>query len=184
MGSLFKSLKSSHQKFIEKQKLFFVASADQDGKINLSPKGFDCLKILDKNRLIWLNLTGSGNETAAHVLAVNRMTIMFCSFDENPLILRLYGTAEFIQRGEPKWEELIQEFPEYYAPRQIFDMKIEAVQTSCGFGVPVYEFKNERTLLHEWGVKKGKEGILAYHKNRNNVSIDGKPTGINRNEQS
>jgi len=178
MAKQFTALTTNLQEFIEKQKLFFIASADQDGKINLSPKGLDSLRILDKNRIIWLNLTGSGNETAAHVLGVNRITLMFCSFDKTPLILRLYGHAKFYQPGDKEWDQFIGQFPEFLGPRQIFDITIEMVQTSCGYGVPEFTFKQDRTLLSEWCERKGEDGIKDYWKEKNQLSMDGKPTGI------
>jgi len=178
MAKQLASLSSSLQEFIEKQKMYFVASADQDGRINLSPKGLDSLKVLDKNRVIWLNLTGSGNETAAHLLEVNRMTIMFCSFDKAPLILRLYGHAKTHHETDSEWEDLSKHFPNHLGSRQIFDMTIEMVQTSCGYGVPEFEFKNDRTLLHDWCVRKGEQGLVDYKLEKNVKSIDGKPTGL------
>ena len=158
--------------------MFFVATADKDGRINLSPKGLDSLRLLDGNRLIWLNLTGSGNETAAHVKAVNRMTIMFCAFEGKPLILRLYGTAKAIHHQDPDWDVLYAKFSKVHGARQIFDMKIESVQTSCGFGVPNMNFVEDRSLLTYWAEKKNDDEIEAYWQEKNLKSIDGKPTGI------
>lgn len=178
MAKQFTSLSSNLQEFIENQKMFFVASADQDGKINLSPKGLNSLKIVNPNRVVWLNLTGSGNETAAHLLVVNRMTIMFCSFDKAPLILRLYGHAKTYHDTDPEWEEWITQFPDFLGSRQIYDMTIEMVQTSCGYGVPEMTFNNDRTLLHDWCVRKGEQGLIDYKKEKNMLSIDGKPTGL------
>jgi hypothetical protein len=109
--------------FIRRQKLFFVATAAREGKVNVSPKGMDTLRVIDESRLIWLNLTGNGNETAAHLLDNNRMTLMFCSFDQAPLILRLYGEAETLHPRDPAWQELIEYFPHYPGARQIFDLQ-------------------------------------------------------------
>jgi len=163
--------------FIEQQKMFFVATADVDGRINLSPKGMDSLRILAPNRVAWLNLTGSGNETAAHLLTVNRMTIMFCAFEGRSKILRLYGQANTLHRGDNDWESMAKHFPQYSAARQIFDMKIESLQTSCGFGVPLFEYQGDRELLNDWAKKKGPDGIKEYWSTRNAVSIDGNKTG-------
>lgn len=179
MGKLLNALNSSLQEFISDQHLFFVATADVDGRVNMSPKGMDSLRILDNNRLIWLNLTGSGNETAAHVLGVNRMTLMWCSFSGNPLILRVYGTVRVVQANDSDWEELLAHFPaDLPGPRQVFEVQIESVQTSCGFGVPEYQYQSERNQLNKWADNKGDEGIREYWKTRNQESLDGKPTGI------
>ncbi|MCB0559660.1 MAG: pyridoxamine 5'-phosphate oxidase family protein [Lewinellaceae bacterium] len=180
MGKQLTSITDSLKAFIEQQQLFFVATAGTDGKVNLSPKGMDTLKVLDGNRVIWLNLTGSGNETAAHILEQNRMTLMFCSFDKNPMILRLYGTARFYQLGDEEWGELIRQFPNFPGARQLFDVKVEMVQTSCGFGVPRYQYEGQRDALIQWAEKKGAEGINEYQKERNSLSLDGKPTGMKR----
>ena len=179
MGKLLGSLNSSLQDFIKDQHLFFVSTADVDGRVNLSPKGMDALRILDGNRLIWLNLTGSGNETAAHLLGVNRMTIMWCSFSGAPLILRVYGKARTVQADDADWEELLAHFPaDLPGPRQVFDVQIESVQTSCGFGVPEYQYQGERDQLNKWANQKGDDGIREYWTMRNQESLDGKPTGI------
>lgn len=178
MARMFGKLSSNLQTFIEEQQMFFVATADTDGRINLSPKGLDSLRILSPNRLLWLNLTGSGNETAAHLLAVNRMTLMFCSFAGNPLILRIYGTAKTIHAGDADWEELYAHFPDLAGARQIFDVEIENVQTSCGYAVPLYNFVDQRSRLLESFTKKGPEGTRNYWAEKNTRSIDDKPTGM------
>lgn len=166
------------QEFIKKQHIFFVATAAQDGRVNLSPKGLDSLRVLSDNRVAWLNLTGSGNETAAHLLEVNRMTLMFCSFEKNPMILRLYGTAQTYHKTDAKWDDLAVLFPENKGARQIFEMTVDSVQTSCGYAVPFYEYKEERNVLNAWAEKKTKEELEEYHKAKNMNSIDGKPTGL------
>ncbi|MEL6987628.1 MAG: pyridoxamine 5'-phosphate oxidase family protein [Bacteroidota bacterium] len=158
--------------------MFFVATADQDGRINLSPKGLDSLVVLDPSNVLWLNLTGSGNETAAHLLKVNRMTLMFCSFDEQPLILRLYGTSETFHNKDEEWSDLLSQFPNFLGARNIFKLNIDSVQTSCGFAVPEYTFKGQRSILKDWAEKKGDDGIKQYWKDKNVTSIDGLPTGI------
>ena len=161
--------------FIEQQKMFFVATADADGRVNLSPKGADSFRVLGSRRIAWLNLTGSGNETAAHLLELNRMTIMFCAFEGRSKILRLYGEAVTVYPEDLAWDALAEHFPAYKGSRQIFDMRIDSLQTSCGFGVPLYEYAGEREALRDWAERKGEEGIRAYWETRNNVSIDGKP---------
>ena len=177
MAKFYKQLDDKLAEFIEQQHMFFVATADVDGRINLSPKGMDSLRILSPQRLAWLNLTGSGNETAAHLLGANRMTIMFCAFEGRTKILRLYGQAKTIHAGDDDWEPMATHFPHYPSARQIYDMQIESLQTSCGFGVPLFEYKGERELLNDWAKKKGDDGIKDYWATRNAVSIDGKKTG-------
>ena len=177
MGQLFEALSPRHLAFIEAQKIYFVGTA-AEGTVNLSPKGGDSLRILDAHTLAWLNLTGSGNETSAHLLDNPRMTLMFCSFDREPLILRLYGTAREVQPKDPDWDELYREFPPHISARQIYDMTVDLVQTSCGFGVPLMSVESERVLLDTWAEKKGPEGVAEYWQQKNLSSIDGMPTKL------
>jgi len=178
MANRYPGLDTKHTDFIRDQKLFFVATAACDGRVNVSPKGMDTLRILDDTRLVWLNLTGSGNETAAHLIENSRMTLMFCSFDRNPLILRLYGQAEALHPRDVSWPALIGLFPPHPGARQIFDFRIELVQTSCGFAVPLFDFAGERRQLEKWSINKGESGIRQYWSDNNRTSIDGKATGI------
>jgi len=178
MGQKFKEINQQTQAFIEKQKIFFVGTAAAEGKVNISPKGMDSLRVMDKNRVIWLNVTGSGNETAAHVKDINRMTIMFCAFEGTPLILRLYGQVRTIHPNDEEWEELSSLLPKIPGARQIFDVKVDMVQHSCGMAVPLYEYQDEREELNQWAEKKGDEGIKDYWEAKNQVSLDGKDTGI------
>lgn len=178
MASQYAALDSKHIAFIQRQHLFFVATAAADGRVNLSPKGLDAFRVLDSNRIIWLNLTGSGNETAAHLLQNDRMTIMFCSFDKQPLILRLYGRAQAVHINDDAWEGLYAQFPADPGARQIFDMQVDLVQTSCGFAVPFYTFAGERDTLTRHAEKQGEAGKLAYWRDSNATSLDGFPTGI------
>jgi hypothetical protein len=180
----FKELHPKHKEFIENQKIFFVGSAGAEGFVNVSPKGMDSLRILSSTRLIWLNLTGSGNETAAHVLENSRMTIMFCSFAKQPLILRIYGKAAAVHSQHEHWPDLINHFPHYTGARQIFDLSIELVQTSCGFAVPFYEFKGERDTLAKWADNRGRDGMKEYWLEKNLVSINGKNTGMAFQEEN
>ncbi len=178
MSEKFKKLLPKHAEFISAQHLFFVGSAGSEGLVNVSPKGMDSLRVLSPNRIVWLNLTGSGNETAAHVLENSRMTLMFCSFDKQPLILRAYGKAEVVYPRDERWEPLKGHFPPYTGTRQIFDLSIELVQTSCGFAVPFFDFKGDRDTLNSWADKRGAEGVKDYWKEKNRTSLDGKDTGI------
>jgi len=178
VADFFESITDRLREFIEQQHIFFVGTAARDGRVNVSPKGMDTLRVLGPNRVAWLNLTGSGNETAAHLLDTNRMTVMFCSFDRKPLILRLYGTATEVQPDQAEWSDLSAHFPDLPGARQIFDMAVESVQTSCGYAVPRMTFDDERELLSTWAHKKGSDGVAAYHQEKNVVSIDGLPTGM------
>lgn len=176
MSKLYKKLTPKFQQFIENQKIFFVATATADSRINLSPKGMDSLRVVNANRVIWLNVTGSGNETAAHVQENPRMTLMFTAFEDNPLILRLYGNAKAIHSDDPEWQLLFPLFSPIPGARQIFDLNVDLVQTSCGMAVPLYDYVGEREQLNTWATKKGQEGLKAYWEEKNSVSLDGKPT--------
>lgn len=178
MSKFYTKLTSRLQKFIEAQKIFFVATAPNSGRINLSPKGMDSFRVLNENRVLWLNVTGSGNETAAHLAENERITIMFCSFEKVPNILRLYGKGTEIKPNDKGWNDIISLFPETPGTRQIFDITIESAQTSCGMSIPFYEFKGERNDLNDWATKQGKEGIENYWEEKNQMSIDGLPTKI------
>ena len=178
MGKKTNTISSKLQDFIKNQKIFFVGTAAAEGRINISPKGCDSLKVLDATTVLWLNLTGSGNETAAHLLKDERMTIMFCSFDKNPLILRLYGQAKIYHRHEAQYAEYINLFPDYAGARQLIKLQVDLVQTSCGFGVPFMEFIEERETLNDWAEELGDQKIKEYWKAKNVKSIDGFETGI------
>lgn len=178
MGKQFTAITSEHKTFIKNQKLFFVGTAPKEGKINISPKGMDSFRILDDNTIVWLNLTGSGNETAAHLQEDDRMTILFCAFEGKPYILRLYGNAIAIHPKDKKWEELFPLFSANLGARQIMLMRVELVQKSCGYSIPLFEYQEERSILDNWTNKKGAEGIKDYWAERNSISLDGKPTGI------
>jgi hypothetical protein len=164
--------------FIESQKLFFVGTAGSEGRVNISPKGMDSLRVLNKNQVVWLNVTGSGNETAAHVLENARMTIMFAGFEDKPLILRLYGEATAIHKNDAQWSELYALFPPIPGARQIFNLQVDLVQTSCGTAVPFYDYAGDRESLNDWATRQGESGIRKYWEKKNQVSIDGKPTKI------
>ncbi len=166
------------RRFIGAQHVFFVASAARTGRVNVSPKGLDTLRILDPHRVAWLNLTGSGNETAAHILDTPRMTLMFCAFEGKPWIVRLFGTPSMVQPGEDGWNELVGLFPAQRGARQVFVLDVDLVLTSCGFGVPLYSFEGERDVLDAWASKKGDDGLLAYQREHNSESVDGLPAGL------
>jgi len=178
MSKRFDSMLEQHIQFIEQQHLFFVATAGAKGRVNVSPKGMDTLRVINNNKIIWLNYTGSSNETSVHVQENSRMTLMFCSFDKEPMIMRIYGQAEVVHPRDKQWKEFSRLFPEYNATRQFFSLDVDLVQTSCGFSVPFFEYQGEREQLLEWSEKKGKEGIESFWKERNQVSLDGLPTNI------
>ena len=165
---------------IEHQPVFFVATAAPDGRVNVSPKGMSTLRILGDTHVRWLNLSGSGNETAAHLRASNRMTLMFCAFEGNPMILRVYGQATTTHPRDAEWEEKVADFPTLAGSRQIFDLRLDLVQTSCGSGVPIMRFVQDRGAeeLVPFYEQMGLEGVVEYWKRRNTVSIDGMATGI------
>jgi hypothetical protein len=175
-----KKLNRTLRAFIEKQTVFFVATADKTGRVNVSPKGMDTLRIEDDNRIVWLNLSGSGNETAAHVRATGRMTLMFCAFEGSPMILRVYGQARTFHPRDDEWEQLVTGFPQLAGSRQIFDLDIDLVQISCGTGVPVMEFRRSRgeEELEPFYNDMGSDGVRDYWQRKNTQTIDGKPTGI------
>lgn len=178
MGKQFEQILPDLQEFIQKQKIFFVATAMSTGKVNLSPKGMDSFRIIDPNRVMWLNVTGSGNETATHLLENDRITVMFCAFEGKPLILRLYGKGKVYHQRDAEWAEFIYLFPELPGARQLVDIEVEMVQTSCGMAVPFMDFNGERDELNKWAQKQGEEGIKKYWDKKNTVSLDGHPTGI------
>lgn len=176
MAKFYLELDDTLQSFICQQKIFFTASAPNEGRINLSPKGMDTFRCLDRKTVAYLDLTGSGNETAAHLLENGRMTVMFCSFSDKPLILRLYGHGRVVRPRDEEWQELHARFHPLPGERQIIVLDVESAQTSCGFAVPVYELKEERQMLVEWTMKKGEEGLEKYRRTKNQISIDGLPT--------
>lgn len=171
--------------FIEQQPIFFVATA-ADGRINISPKGLDSLRVTGSHRVVWLNLTGSGNETATHLLSHPRMTLLFPSFGEQPKNLRLFGTARTLHEGNRDWEALRRLFPAMEGERQIFDLSVDLVMTSCGFSVPQMEVIEERTerLLVDHFSKLGKTGTRLYQQKKNLYNIEGMPSDLHPDNQS
>lgn len=183
MGKQFQKLTQRQQEFIKKQPLFFVATAMKDGRINLSPKGLDSFRILDENTVLWLNLTGSGNETAVHLQNDGRMTIMFCAFEGAPMILRLYGNAKIYHPHDAFWDKNSGLFPKIAGARQLIAMEVDLVQVSCGMAVPLMDYKEQRNELVKWAEDKGDEGVKEYWEKKNQVGLDGYPTGIFKKEK-
>ncbi|HKC36070.1 MAG TPA: pyridoxamine 5'-phosphate oxidase family protein [Chitinophagaceae bacterium] len=180
MGKEHEYITEDHRAFIESQRMFFVCTSplSAEGHINLSPKGFDCFRILSPTRVGYLDITGSGNETSAHLLENGRITFMFCAFDGPPKILRLYGKGFSVLPGDAEWDELTRYFTILPATRQIIVADIFKVKLSCGFGIPLYDYKEERDHAFKWAEKKGEDGLEEYKKEKNMVSMDGLPAPI------
>jgi len=166
--------------FIRRQHMFFVATAplSEEGHVNLSPKGLDCFRLLGPQTVGYMDLVGSGNETAAHVLENGRITFMFCAFEGPPNILRLYGTGRVVLPEADEWPALAQVFPILPSTRQVIVAEIERVQTSCGFGVPEYTYAGERDMHFKWANKKSAADLAEYQEQHNARSIDGLPTPL------
>ena len=178
MGKKLEYITSELKEFIKIQKMFFVGTAAEEGRVNISPKGIDTFRVLGDNKIIWLNLTGSGNETAAHLLINERMTIMFCAYEGKPLILRLYGKAKIYHPRDQEYNKYLSFFPNIPGSRQIIELNVDLVQTSCGYSVPYMDFKEERTTLNTWAEKQGNDKIEKYWVEKNTQSIDGFETKI------
>ena len=166
--------------FIESQPMFFVATAAESGRVNVSPKGLDTLRVDGPQQIRWLNLSGSGNETAAHVAATGRMTLMFCSFTKMPMILRVYGTARVVHPRDTDWADAVADMPELAGSRQVFVLDIDSVATSCGSGVPVMSVdlaRGEEELEPHYAAMSDEE-LTDYWRRKNVTSIDGLPTHI------
>ena len=181
MGKRTTELQPDQIAFIGEQHLYFVGTAAPGTRVNLSPKGMDSLRILTPSRILWLNLTGSGNETAAHLALDPRITLMWCSFTTRPLILRAYGTARALHHSHPDWAGLIMQLPDQPGARQIVDVTIDLVQSSCGYAVPFMDHREDRPVLRNWAADKGNDGLRSYWDTRNRETIDGLPTGIEAN---
>lgn len=179
MAKFTPSITDEHAAFIARQPMFFVATAPDQGRINMSPKGLEgCFAVLGPNRVAFLNLTGSGNETAAHLLQNSRITVMFCAFEGKPKILRLYGTGRAVHPRDDDWAELAGLFAPQDGARQIVVVEVASVNSSCGFAVPLMDYVGQRTMLPEWVERKGAAGLEQYRQDRNAISFDGLPTGI------
>lgn len=181
MAKQFEKLSAEHKDFIQRQHIFFTASATSDSRVNVSPREIGALRIIDDNTVVYLDRTGSGNETAAHMLADGRMTIMFCAVDGPPLIMRLYGKGTSLGWDTPAFSKLMSEHFDGDAPlgtRQFMMLNIDLVQTSCGYGVPLFDYQGERAAIENWHDNKGPEGIRAYWQEENQTSMDGLPTGL------
>ena len=180
MATVYGEITPNIKRFIRKQHMFFVATApiSSQGHVNLSPKGMDCFRVLSNHQVGYMDLVGSGTETSAHVYENGRITFMFCAFDGPPSILRLYGTGRLVLPNSPEWPEYSPKFPIVTATRQIILADIERVQTSCGFVVPLYDYKTERDVHPRWAEKVGPEGIDEFNREHSLKSIDGIVTAL------
>jgi hypothetical protein len=185
MGKQFPAMTRAHQDFVAKQRIFFTATATAASRVNISPRPTDALRVLDDRTVLYLDLTGSGSETAAHLRADGRITLMFCAFEEPPNVLRLYGQGISFLHGTAQYTALLASFFNNEEPpgaRQIVRIDIDLVQTSCGYGVPLFDYVGERTTLRRWAEQKGEAGIQEYWRLKNARSLDGLPTGLAEEE--
>jgi hypothetical protein len=177
MGKVFDGLDDGLREFLAAQPVFFVATAplSAGGHVNLSPKGLDTFRVLGPRRVAYLDLTGSGVETLAHLRENGRVTLMFCAFSGPPRILRLYGRGRAVEPGDEGWKGLVEQFPEHPGVRSVVVVELERVADSCGYGVPLFQYVGQRRQLPAWAVRKGTEGIARYQRQKNRQSIDGLP---------
>ena len=177
MGKAFEGLDDDLRGFIAVQQVFFVATAplSADGHVNVSPKGLDTFRVLGPRRVAYLDLTGSGIETLAHLRENGRITLLFCAFAGTPRILRLYGRGRAVEPGDEGWEGLVEQFPEHPGVRSVVVVEVERVADSCGDGVPLFEYVGQRRQLPAWAERKGAEEIARYQGRKNRQSIDGLP---------
>jgi hypothetical protein len=178
MSNWYKGITPELKQFIAAQNVFFVATAPREGRINLSPKGMDTFRVISPKRVIYLDITGSGNETASHLLENGRITIMFCSFDRTARIARLYGHGRSIHPRDASWDDYLAMFPPEPGVRQIMEIDIESAMTSCGYGVPFMDNLAERDTLRKYWQKRDEQTLIAYQHQENERSIDGLPTGL------
>ena len=181
MAKQFPRIEDAQRQFIARQRIFFAASAAAGSRINLSPRSTDLLRVIDAGSVVYLDRTGSGNETAAHMLADGRLTFMFCAFEGPPLILRLYGCGRILERGGNEYATLLADRfddTEPHGARQMVLLDVELVQTSCGFGVPFFAYEGERKSMDRWADAKSEAELAEYRQTYNQRSIDGLPTGL------
>ncbi len=179
MSDIFDHITEKQADFAKAQPMFFTATATEGARINLSPKGMDCFRVFSPNLCGYLDVTGSGNETSAHLRSDGRITLMFNSFTRNALIYRIYGRGRVVRKGTDEYDTLIGNFTEFPGARQIILIDVDSTQESCGYAVPEMTLKSERLALNKWAEKKGADGILDYQAKNNSLSIDGLDTGLN-----
>ena len=181
MGKTFETIDERLADFLTAQHVFFVATAPSggDGHVNLSPKGLDAFRVLDPSTVAYLDLTGSGVETIAHLRDNGRITLLFCAFEGPPKIVRLYGRGEAVLASDPRFAELAARFPSLPGIRSVIVVRLERIADSCGYAVPRYRYAGERDQLIAWAERKGETGLETYRAERNARSIDGLP-GVKR----
>jgi len=177
MSKVYDGIDDTLASFVAAQHMFFVATAplDATGHLNLSPKGLEGLRVIDPKTVAYLDLTGSGVETIAHLRENGRIVILLCAFEGPPKILRLYGRGEAIEPGDPRFEELRKLFRDVVGTRAIIVVSLERVADSCGYGIPIYQYEGERNQLIKWAQRQGPEGLTQYRAGHNDTSIDGLP---------
>lgn len=175
MGKVFEKIEPRIREFIEKQKLFFVSTAplSEEGLVNVSPKGWDSLRVLDEHTVAYIDLTGSGIETVAHIKENQRITLLFCAFEGPPKLVRLQGKGRVLEYGTSEYEELKHHFPAYKSARAIIKIHLKRISDSCGYTVPFYDYVGERDTMSKWVDNKGEEGIKTYWKEKNEKSLEG-----------
>ncbi|MFA9410071.1 MAG: pyridoxamine 5'-phosphate oxidase family protein [Deltaproteobacteria bacterium] len=179
MGKTYDAIDDKLRTFIDEQKMFFVATAPSapDGHINVSPKGLaGTFAVIDDRTIAYLDLTGSGVETIAHLRENGRICVMFCAFESRPLIVRVHGTGEVVEPNHEKFASLSAHFDDYPGVRSIIVVRVSRISDSCGYGVPLYEHKGERDQLPRWATSKGDDGIAQYQQDNNAESLDGLPS--------
>ena len=178
MGRATERIEAKHRAFIERQRMFFVATAPRDdaGLINVSPKGIDgSFAVLDETTVAYLDLVGSGIETVAHLRENGRICVMFCAFDGSPNILRLQGRGEAVFPGDERYDDLRGRFADVAGERSIIVVHVRRVSDTCGFGVPLYDYVGQRPTLVDWAEKQGPENLAVYQRTKNAKSLDGLP---------
>ena len=177
MGRLFDTIDDDLAAWIAAQPVFFVATAPRadDGLVNLSPRGLDCLTVLGPRSVAWVDSTGSGVETIAHLQENGRIVLMWCAFAGPPRIVRIHGTGRVVLPGASEYDGLVAQVPAQPSPRAVIVVEAQRISDSCGYGVPVMELVAERDQMHRWAQSKGPEGIAAYLADRNATSLDGLP---------
>ena len=181
MATKYTAIDEKFRDFIARQRIFFTASAAPDTRVNVSPRSTNAFRVLGPNTVAYLDRTGSGNETAAHITAGGRMTIMFCAFDGPPTILRLHGKGRVLNRGTPDYDRLLADAfsgDEPRGARHIVVLETDLVVKSCGYGVPLFDYRQERVSMDNWASTKSDADIIAYRREKNRVSLDGLPTGL------
>jgi len=177
MGKTYAEIDPRLAAWIRAQHIFFVATAPlaREGRVNLSPKGLDSFAVLGPRRVAYLDFTGSGVETIAHLRENGRIALLFCAFEGPPKIVRLHGRGTAVEAGDPEFAELRARFPSYESARSVIRVEVERIADSCGYGVPLYDYAGERRQLEEWTKRRGSEGIRAYQAENNARSLDGLP---------